>query len=165
MKSKSKVIATVLVSSLLVQFATPAFAMEDNQNNILENKNIEFKIEENLPIDKQVELNNLVKEFNMSKEDANYIKELYIQNHSGIQPKAKVGAVLKIIKVAKPIIIKGAKMFGMKMAEKGIADLTDYLFEWQGALQDGIENFLVNNWGWSTTAAHWVAKTIMFVAF
>lgn len=56
-------------------------------------------------------------------------------------------------------------MFGVKMAEKSFADFTDYLFEWQGKVQDGIESFLINSWGWNKTASHWSAKTIMFVAF
>lgn len=164
MNSK-KVLSTILAVSLLAQplagNVVYAAEIQHNENSSYENS---FEYYEELPLKKQIELDNIAKEFNMSPEDIKDIKDLYFKNKM-YKERGKVGAVLKIIKVAKATLTKAAKMFGMKMAEKELADFADYLFEWQGDLQDGIENFLVYNWGWSRDAAHWAAKTIMFIAF
>lgn len=49
-----------------------------------------------------------------------------------------------------------------KAGEKSIADITNYLFEWQDNLEQGAENWLVNH-GCNRTASHWTVKTASFI--
>lgn len=115
--------------------------------------------------EKERELQELAREFNMSQNDIAELRELYLENSSQIIARIKLGPVLKVIKVCKPVLRKACIMFGVKMFEKDLVDLTDYIFRWQGKVEDGIKNFLIEKWGWNGTAADWTARTIMFVAF
>lgn len=120
-----------------------------------------------LPEYKQEELDELQRELNLSQDDVKFLEEQYVNYHSNSsleESKLKAKIVLKVLKAAKPVIKKACKMFGLKMGEKSFADFTDYLFEWEGDLQTGIENSLMKV-GMPKTAAHWTAKTIMFVVF
>ncbi|RGB74915.1 hypothetical protein [Anaerococcus nagyae] len=165
-KLNKKLFAITMAILIFSQTTVPVFASSYNK---YKSSNDEVKYESllanNLPDYKKSELLELKNELDLNYEEINFLEEQYLINHSGTELRWKVSAVKKVIKVAKPILKKAAKKFGVKMGEKGIADLTDYLFEWEDDLQNGIENFLINKWGWNKTAAHWTAKTIMFVAF
>lgn len=79
----------------------------------------------------RLELETLRLELGPSQEEVQFLQKHYLNNHNGIALRWKTSAVKKIIKAAKPILKEAAKKFGIKLAEKSIADLTDYLFEWK----------------------------------
>lgn len=58
-----------------------------------------------------------------------------------------------------------AKLVASKVGEKSVSDVTDFLFSWEGPLQDGIEYYLIHYGHFNPTVAHWTAKSIMFIAF
>lgn len=172
MKKSYQLLAGALVVTTLVSTpATATFAssiqpsshyleVEANRSDVL--SAIRYG---QLSPEKVRELQELGREFNMTTQDLNDVKALYLKNAYSISTRGKVGAVVKVVKVAGSVMKKAAKIFGVKLSEKGLASFADYLTEWEGKLEDGIESFLVSQWGWSSTAAHWTAKTIMFVAF
>jgi hypothetical protein len=170
MKTLSKKFMSLFLALTTVFGLTvPASAAGKMTNSINAKEDLDASLtydSELLSPEKEKQLMEISKEFNLSTQDIKDLRNLYHNEHSTtIMPLGKIGAVTKIVKVAKPIIIKACKMFGVKMAEKSLADFTDFLFEWQGNLQDGIENFLITRWNWNETAAHWTAKTIMFIVF
>lgn len=63
------------------------------------------------------------------------------------------------------VIRKAAQILAAKIGSKSVADITNYLFEWEDDLQEGMEHYLVDELGWNETAAHWTAKSVMFVLF
>ena len=58
---------------------------------------------------------------------------------------------------------KAAKWLAGVIGSKSVADITDYLFEWQDDLEAGCENFLVDECGWDEDVAHWTVKTASFI--
>lgn len=167
MKKSYKLLSGAMAIVLLAS-STPVFAneLEANElNNRTENIVLVSSEENLLSPEKEKELKELVKEFNLSPQDEQEIRELYRENSNTVTTRAKIGVIKKIIKVAKPVFVKAAKLFGVKISEKSIADFSDFLFGWQDDLENGIKTFLVKNLGWNSTAAEWTAKTIMFVAF
>lgn len=167
MKENTRKTITLSMAVLtLMQTALPVSAMSGDQ---LVKNSERGKIEERqlrmLPKNKQLELIELKKELNLTEEEVLFLEAQYLE-HCGDPEFVGKGAIIrKIAKVAKPIFRKAEKKFGVKMGQKTLAEFTDYLFEWEGKIQDGIENFLVHKWGWNRKAAHWAAKTIMFIAF
>ncbi len=161
---KTKRIIALSLSILMSAQSLPTIAFaSDNLNNT----SVYTIAEEStlLSPEKEEQLMEIANEFNLSTQEIKELRYLYNEHSTTIIPRGRIGIILKIVKAAKPIIIKACKMFGVKMAEKSLADFSDFLFEWQGDLQDGIENFLINYWNWNETAAHWTAKSIMFVVF
>lgn len=161
---KTKRIIALSLSILMSAQALPTIAFaSDNLNNT----SVYTITEEStlLSPEKEEQLMEIANEFNLSTQEIKELRDLYNEHSTTIIPRGRIGIILKIVKAAKPIIIKACKMFGVKMAEKSLVDFSDFLFEWQGDLQDGIENFLINRWNWNETAAHWTAKSIMFVVF
>lgn len=157
MKFKKSV--CLFMSALMLSTSiTPVFAqsINDNSNKLGANKML-------LSLEKENELLEIAKEGNLSNEEINQLVKLYEENM--ISPRGKLGVILKIVKVSKNVMLKASKAFGVKMAEKTVADWTDYLLGWQDDLQDGIENFLIDKCGWNREAASWTAKTIMFIVF
>lgn len=165
-----KLLSGILASILIFTNAMPVFASSSEINGlyskIADINTISLNDnEEMLSLEKERELLEIAREFNLSQQDIYDLREMYNQNSDVITPRARISAVLKIVKSAKPVLNKATKIFGVKLKEKAISDFTDFLFEWQDSLQNGIEYFLANKLGWNSSAAHWAAKTIMFVAF
>lgn len=63
------------------------------------------------------------------------------------------------------LIKAAAKLLAAKLGEKSIADFTDFLFGWEGSLQNGIQYYLIHYAHWNSTAAYWTAKSIVFILF
>ena len=162
MKTK-RIIALGLSIIMSAQaFSTVAFA----SNNI--NETSTYTITEKstlLSPQKEEQLMEIAKQLNLTEQEVQELRDLYNKHSSTTMPMRKIGIITKIVKVSKPIIIKAAKAIGIKISEKTFADFTDFLFDWQGNLQDGIESFLINYLKFNETVAYWTAKTIMFVAF
>lgn len=173
MKKSYQLLASALVVTTLVTTpATAAFAssiqpsshyleVEANGNDVL--SAIGYG---QLSPEKEKELQGLGKEFNMTTQDLNDVKALYLKNAYSVSTRWKVSAIIKVAKVAGSVMEKAGKTFGIKVlaGKTSVKALTNFLTEWEGKLQDGIEVFLVNR-GWPRTAAYWTAKTIVFVAF
>lgn len=143
-------------------FSTVAFA----SNNI--NETSTYNITEKstlLSPQKEEQLMEIAKQLNLTEQEVQELRDLYNKHSSTTMPMGKIGIITKIVNVSKPIIIKAEKAIGIKISEKTFADFTDFLFDWQGNLQDGIESFLINYLKFNETVAYWTAKTIMFVAF
>lgn len=162
MKTK-RIIALGLSIIMSAQaFSTVAFA----SNNI--NETSIYTITEKSTLSspqKEEQLMEIAKQLNLTEQEVQELRDLYNKHSSTTMPMGKIGIITKIVKVSKPIIIKAAKAIGIKISEKTFADFTDFLFDWQGNLQDGIESFLINYLNFNETVAYWTAKTIMFVAF
>lgn len=163
-KYNKKIFLAIMAMLFTVQASIPAYAMTNNKK-VVNKTEKEISLYKILPKYKEYDLDELKRDIDLSKEEENFLKNQYLKTHNQTAIRWKVSAIKKVIKVAKPILKKAAKKFGMKIGEKSIADFTDYLFDWEDNIQGGIESFLVNEWGWNRTAAHWTAKTIMFVAF
>lgn len=91
-------------------------------------------------------------------------KAQILQSKEGIADDPAVQARWKI-SVIKAVFKAAAKVLGAKMGEKTLSDWVNYLTNFEGGMEDGIQSFLVNRMGWNSTAAYWTARTIVFLAF
>lgn len=130
---------------------TNVFASELSSVSI-SNENKDFdKYYNDLSDSKKDEFRSLVKDANLSPdEQLQILKEKYEADREAT-PRWKTAVVKKV-----------AKWLAAKAGEKSIADITNYLFEWQDNLEQGAENWLVAH-GWNQTAAHWTVKTASFI--
>lgn len=168
MKKYYKLLSGALVVSMLFSNSIPVFASQLTNDGLKEQlPNIVFSNIERYSIspEKEKYLQDMRKEYNLTQQDVNDIRYIYNQYSDISTPRAKIGIIKKVIKVAGPVLMKAAKIFGVKMSEKSFAEFSNFLFGWQDDLQSGIETFLVNNLHWNRVAAEWTAKTIMFVVF
>src|SRR5699024_7291222 len=107
---------------------------------------------------KKQEFNSLIKEFQLTEnQQLQVLLDKEIAKNSPT-PKWKLAIIKKAIKYA-------ARILGTKLSEKGLADIIDYLTDFEDDLQTGFENAFVKYLHVSRTAAHWAAKTIMFIFF
>ncbi|ETW67312.1 hypothetical protein N577_013645 [Lacticaseibacillus rhamnosus 2166] len=91
-------------------------------------------------------------------------KTQFLQSKAGIADDPAVQARWKVA-VIKAVFKAAAKVLGAKMGEKTLSDWVNYLTNFEGDMQDGIQSFLVTQMGWNSTAAYWTARTIVFLAF
>ncbi|WP_031556628.1 hypothetical protein [Lachnospira multipara] len=171
-KKTSIVITWILLLILIMNMGlSSVFAAENNyQSYCIEVDDlIQYNNTTNIELsnDKLKELNILATEMNLNDQDIDEIQKLYKEYHQYNQiedSKIKAKIVKKVVKLIVPLTGKALKAAGVKVTEKGLADITNFLFEWEGPLQDGIEQALISI-GAPKTVAHWSAKTIMFVLF
>ncbi|OTN82231.1 hypothetical protein [Enterococcus faecium] len=125
---------------------------DDQSTTIISQENTEFnKYYNDLSDSKKVEFKNLVEGANLSKdEQLQILKEKYTADRE------------PTLRWKTAVIKKVARWLAAKAGEKSIADITNYLFEWQDNLEQGAENWLVNH-GWNRTTAHWTVKTASFI--
>lgn len=111
---------------------------------------------QSLTKDQKEEFNDIVNGLNLSYNEQVTLLNQYAKQHPStkIQTKWKT-SIIKAI----------AKLIIAKTGEKSAADVTDFLFGWEGDLQSGIEHYLVHHEHWNKTVAYWTAKSIMFIAF
>lgn len=167
MKKCKRLLCGALVVATILPISGSVFANQEKKSNA----DLGLKLN-GLPYSKEMELINLSKEFSLTKKEVDELKSLYFKfnpnsgyNLDNISYVSGAGAIFKIIKVCKPVLTKAAKWVGGKFTEKAMAGLTDYLFDWQDDLKEGIRSFLVDRLGWADWVARWAAKTIMFLAF
>lgn len=164
-KTLFKVSSTALALSIGFTALAPAAlaAEEDGYKN---------PIDSNLILNKSIvdiQTNDLFKKLNKEKQNEfiELAKELNLTYQEQIQflqeKEASKNQLTARWKTA--IIKKAAKLLAAKIGSKSVADITDYLFEWENDLQTGMENYLVYKLGWNRTAAHWTAKSVMFILF
>ncbi|ARF67779.1 hypothetical protein B7C51_07950 [Paenibacillus larvae subsp. pulvifaciens] len=160
---KVKIVASVLSATLVLSSIGGSYALANSSHMIstgvkytsYENADItNHDLYKRLTKDKQKEFMEIVKGTNL-----NYQQQVQL-----LKDRENMGQEQeKTLKVS--LIKKAAKILAAKLGEKSIADIADYLFDWEDNLQQGIENYLVDKAGWNTTVAHWTAKTIMFILF
>ncbi|ANU71630.1 hypothetical protein [Enterococcus faecalis] len=135
------------VSPVTNVFASEAIEAYNSSKNSIELD----KYFNDLSDSKKAEFRELVKGANLSpNEQLQILKEKYDSDRE-IAPRWKTAVIKKV-----------AKWLAAKAGEKSIADITNYLFEWQDNLEQGAENWLVDH-GWNRTAAHWTVKTASFI--
>ena len=115
--------------------------------------------------EKEKELEELSKEFNLNEKEIQDLRDLYNEYTDMTVTREKLEVITKILKVCQPVMVKATKLFEVTFTEKSLCDLYDYLIEWQDDLENGIKNFLINKYNWNQTAANWTAKSIMFIIF
>ncbi|QWQ38597.1 hypothetical protein KMP11_06525 [Gemella sp. zg-570] len=156
MNTQFKILSAVLSASLLI---TPIYALTHNYKNVVRaaelSNNDEFqRLYNRLNYNKKIEFNKLKKELKLTKkQQLEILKDKEIMDNQPTD-RWKLAVIKKI-----------AKWISLKVGEKSVAEITDYLLEWEDDLQTGIENFLVEYCGFSRGSAHWTAKTAMFIAF
>ncbi|MBM7647011.1 hypothetical protein JOD45_003246 [Scopulibacillus daqui] len=121
----------------------------DNVNDIQSNP-----IFRSLSEDQKAEFLEIAQELHLSLDEQNDLLKQRFDYHHRIQPQWKSS----IIKAA-------AKMIAAKCGEKSVADITDFLFEWEDDLQTGIEKSLIKYGHFNKKVAKWTAKSIIFVLF
>lgn len=104
-----KMMSILLVSVLFTQTASPVLASLINHEESIYSEIAIVEVVDSLPKHKQAELDELIQELNLSKEETDFINQQYIDNHSQVQSRAKIGIVMKVVKVAKPILQKQPK--------------------------------------------------------
>lgn len=73
-------------------------------------------------------------------------------------PRIKLAIVKK---VAQAVV----KVLGAKMASKSVTDIVNFLTDFEGDIQTGIQSFLVQKLHFNSDVAYWTAKTVMFLVF
>ncbi|WP_159591064.1 hypothetical protein [Streptococcus halichoeri] len=130
-------ITNVLASETSTISATNINEFNKYYNDLSDNKKIEFK--------------NLVKNANLSPEEQlQILKDKYNADRTPT-PRWKSAVIKKV-----------ARWLAIKAGTKSVSDITNYLFEWQDNLEQGAENWLVEQ-GWNRAAAHWTVKTASFI--
>lgn len=129
----------------------PDKLISENKLNTKEDK--VNKLYNSLTNSKKQEFNILVKGANLTLDEQLEILKTREKEINHVESKGAKSAVVK----------KVAKWLAAKAGEKSIADITDYLFEWEDNLEQGAENYLVDKCGWNRTAAHWTVKTASFI--
>ncbi|MDA2566429.1 hypothetical protein PDQ34_21010 [Bacillus cereus] len=156
-----KVSSTALALSIGFTALAPtslAFADEKDVNiSVISNNNTDINFNQlynQLNENKKEEFLNIVRESNLSFQEQ--IQLLQDRENSSYEATPRWKAA---------IIKKAAKLLAAKIGSKSVADITDYLFEWEDNLEQGMQNYLVYKLGWNKTAAHWTAKSVMFILF
>ena len=155
MNKKFKFTSAILSAGLLI---TPISGLVSNYDNVAKahNKNQdELKTLYNkLEYKNKIKFKKLKKELNLTREQQiEILKDKEIMDKQPTE-RWKSAAIRKV-----------AKWIAAKVGSKSVADITDYLFEWEDDLQKGIENWLVEKTGMLRSDAYWIAKTAMFIAF
>ncbi|MCY9512239.1 hypothetical protein M5W68_20225 [Paenibacillus larvae] len=159
---KVKIVGSVLAATLVLSSIGGSYALANSSHSTgvkytssYEDGDItNHDLYKRLTKDKQKEFMEIVKGTNLNFQQQ--VQLLKDRKNMGQEQE-------KTLKVS--LIKKAAKILAAKLGEKSIADIADYLFDWEDNLQQGIENYLVDKAGWNTTVAHWTAKTIMFILF
>lgn len=129
---------------------TNVFASELNTVSITSSNEFD-KYYNDLSNEKKIEFNYLVENAHLSlDEQLQILKDKYKADRTPT-PRWKAAVVKKV-----------ARWLAAKVATKSVSDITNYLFEWQDNLEQGAENWLVEQ-GWDRTAAHWTVKTASFI--
>lgn len=140
---KVKIIGSVLAATLVLSSIGDSYALANSSYMI--STGVKYTSYEDADItnhdlykrlikDKQKEFMEIVKGTNL-----NYQQQVQL-----LKDRENMGQEQeKTLKVS--LIKKAAKILAAKLGEKSIADIADYLFDWEDNLQQGIENYLVDN--------------------
>ncbi|CBL49733.1 hypothetical protein [Lactobacillus crispatus] len=121
----------------------------------------------NLPVNKENELTNLKEQFQLSDEDANFLKQQYLKNHPNdplASSKWKTAAAKAAAKVAVPILKKFAKKAGVKLGDRAIENVIAIIT----GVEDNVQGRLykaLRNMGFSKYWAGVASRAITFVLF
>ena len=121
----------------------------------------------NLPVNKENELTNLKEQFQLSDEDANFLKQQYLKNHPNdplASSKWKTAAAKAAAKVAVPILKKFAKKAGVKLGDRAIENVIAIIT----GVEDNVQGRLykaLRNIGFSKYWAGVTSRAIVFALF
>lgn len=121
----------------------------------------------NLPVNKENELTNLKEQFQLSDEDAIFLKQQYLKNHPNdplASSKWKTAAAKAAAKVAVPILKKFAKKAGVKLGDRAIENVIAIIT----GVEDNVQGRLykaLRNMGFSKYWAGVASRAITFVLF
>jgi len=152
-----KAVCVSVIMSLLLMLTAPLTSFAETQKNVDDITTTDLY--KKLTNSQKQEFNELVQGENLSyQEQVILLKEHEKYNPSSsqthIHPMWKTAILKEIIKITAGVL-----------GEKTAADLSDFLFGWEGSLQSGIEHYLVKKCGWNKTAAYWYAKSVIFILF
>ena len=120
-----------------------------------------------LPKEKETELAKLKKHDHLSNKDTEFLRQQYLESHASNPLEAskwKTSAAKALYKVAAPILKKYAKKAGVKLGERGIAEIINILT----GVEDNIQGRLykaLRNMGFPKKWAGITSRAIMFVLF
>ncbi|MED3352976.1 hypothetical protein P4388_31140 [Bacillus thuringiensis] len=164
---KMKIAGSILATTLAVSTIGSSYALADSPNTtptkqqITNQENTDItthKLYKELDVDSQKLFIEIVNGANLPYPQQVQLlqdKDRFIEEENNSSMHTWKTALVK----------KAAKLLAAKIGSKSVADITDYLFEWEDDLQQGMENYLVYKLGWNKTAAHWTAKSVMFILF
>jgi hypothetical protein len=165
LKITALTIATTLSSVLVATSTSQVKAASFSGNTIVLNSSVEAKVSnieseqlyKQLSSDKKQEFNKLIESKIFNNQELLQILQDREERHPS-SPLFESKWKASVIKAV-------AKLVASKVGEKSVADVTDFLFSWEGPLQDGIEYYLIHYGHFNSTVAHWTAKSIMFIVF
>lgn len=150
-KKLSKKIVAISTAGVLVFSFIPLSGISAKEATVSQEvKNDELY--ENLSGDKKKEFKEIVDGLDLNKEE----QEELLEQREDEKSTATVQWKTAVIK-------KAAEIIAAKTGEKSVAEVTDFLFEWEDDLQTGMEKALVKYGHFNDTVAHWTAKSVMFV--
>lgn len=167
MKKVIKLVTITAASTILGSAVVPSvvsFADTTNNNSVIVKTNDGTKsfdeLYSELSSEKKQEFQDIV-----NTQGLNYSQQYQLLQDRNAQTTPSRFPSKWKVSVLKKAVEYGAKILGAKMGEKTATDFVNYLTDFEGNIQTGLENGMVKYLHVNRTAAKWAAKTVVFVFF
>lgn len=175
-KLKQKIKQGIIISlvgvslSPLLSSTSVALAAEKTSNyttisvSDLISQTNDINITSNLPVNKQSQLTNLKRQYHLSDEDTDFLKQQYLINHPNNPLESSKWKVAAVKKVVIPILKKFAKKARVPLGVHEIGHLVDILTGVEDNVQDRLYRAL-RHMGFSRYWASVTARAVVFILF
>ncbi|MHC9536676.1 hypothetical protein ACVQ8P_02615 [Dellaglioa sp. BT-FLS60] len=162
---KSVKVVTIMVAVMILGGAvapsTVAFANNIKTDTVADsnsNRKSFSELYSGLSSEKKDEFQTLIEHSNLTKEQQYQLLQDRYNESNQITPKWKVALLKKAIKYA-------VKLLQIKISSKSLTDFVNYLTDFEGGLQKGLEKGLIKYVHINKTLAKWTARTVFFIFF
>lgn len=156
-----KLLSSILIASVLATTITPltVFAETTNTSPTTTNTNDdqEDRLYNLLATSQQEEFNEIVKGAGLTKDQqVVLLTEKVSEQRSSMQRGIKLDAVKEIAKYV-------AKITGKSLLSKPLKSFVNFITDYEGKAQTGIERGLIKYLHFNKTVAYWTARTVVFI--